>query len=477
RRHISIVKQGREYFHLLHQESLKRKKALKAQQTEATTWITDFQPDKYSSDVEVSGGEINTINTLTEGSQLKKKKMTLRSFTPVYTNVLTPRFAEEKREQVFRQLCAIHWLLEASTLESNNLIHSILSCWNQTDPGGFKKSVKEMEGEKLTACMWELFLTNTKKYLRKARRSPLTRRANKAFAPFISQLSSQSSHGQTPFSSVSSLVVYSEDNAKVTGALSDSMSVSQQPKEQQPFFPSPQKLIQVTDEASKDVREQEEQEDTLKKTELKSLLSVAQKDYRVNMPFIKDQESITLRNLSFLCFSCSGHISNFIKNKSNLRADARQNFTAIRDEAACRLHDTLESLERSQEERCSQKYQALKRLKYFKEDMERLRQLDVRPEREQENELMWFPVLLARLPESVKSDHYVKKILKKLEKFGLNPDLQIPPDTFLKVLSDLQVWELCSPEIAAAVEFVRENIVQMPEEDFSEWFQTRVDLL
>lgn len=52
----------------------------------------------------------------------------------------------------------------------------------------------------------------------------------------------------------------------------------------------------------------------------------------------------------------------------------------------------------------------------------------------------------------MKNDHYVKKILKKLEKFGMTPDLKIHHDTFLKALTDLQVWELCSPEIAAAVE-------------------------
>lgn len=52
----------------------------------------------------------------------------------------------------------------------------------------------------------------------------------------------------------------------------------------------------------------------------------------------------------------------------------------------------------------------------------------------------------------MKSDHCVHKILKKLEKYGKNPDLKIEPDAFLKALADLQVWELCSPEIAAAVE-------------------------
>lgn len=45
---------------------------------------------------------------------------------------------------------------------------------------------------------------------------------------------------------------------------------------------------------------------------------------------------------------------------------------------------------RTQEERCCQKYLALKRLKYFKEDMERIRQLDVRAEREHdENGPKW----------------------------------------------------------------------------------------
>ncbi|XP_066835024.1 coiled-coil domain-containing protein 60 isoform X5 [Anser cygnoides] len=398
-----------------------------------------------------TGKELRTLSkalaqsscSLTEGNHLKKsgkkkKKMTLRSFTPAYTSVLIPRPPEAKSEHLFRQLCAIHWLLEALTLESNSSMHSILTCWNPMDPGGCKKTVKEMEEEKLVAFMWELFVTNTKKYMQKARHCPLSRKTNKISTPVISQLSSQSSHGQTPHSSVNSLVLCSEDNVNMNGGLSDVMSESVQTKEQHHLFPSLQKLIQIPHgNVSKDVPEQE---DMVEKTRLQSC-----------------------------------HISSFIKRKSNLRADTRQKFAEIREEAACCLHDTLESLERSQEERCSQKYQALKRLKYFKKDMERLRQLDMRAEREHvEDEIKWFPVLLARLPESVKNDHYVKKILKKLEKFGLTPDLKIHHDTFLKALTNLQVWELCSPEIAAAVEFVRESIVQMPEEDFSEWFQTRV---
>ncbi|NXY71754.1 CCD60 protein, partial [Glareola pratincola] len=504
RHHINSVKRGGEYFHILHQEALERKNTVKAaQQDHGMSWRTEFQPPKCSSDVEDSEEAINSL-VLSHSCSLrksgkKKKKMTLQSFTPVYTSVLIPSLPGAKTEHLFRQLCAIHWLLEVLTLESNSSMHSIFTCWNPADPGGYKKTVKEIEEEKLAKYMWDLFITNTKKCTWKARINAL-RKINKISVLGTSQLSHQSSpRGQTPHGSERSTVLCSEDNIKINVASSDAMTESTQAKEQRPIFPSLQKVNQITrEEVSKDVYKRDA---VVKKTGVQRLLPVAQKDYGVKMSFIKDQESDTnlfLKhimcfinsalyvesiwhanlpqdfNSSFLClFICSCYISSFIKSKSNLCADMRQKFTVVREEAACCLHDTLEHLERKQEQRCCQKYQALKHLRYFRRDMERIRQLGMRAEREPgEDGLNWFPVLLARLPESVKSDRKVQKILKKLEKYGKTPDLKIHPDTFLKALADLQVWELCSPEIAAAVEFVRENIVQMPEEDFSEWFQT-----
>ncbi|KFV16949.1 Coiled-coil domain-containing protein 60, partial [Tauraco erythrolophus] len=401
----------------------------------------------------------------------KKIKMTLRSFAPVHTSVLTSGPPGAKSEPPFRQLCAIHWLLKALALESSSLKHSIRRCWNPMDPGGSKETVKETEEEKLATCKWELFITKTKKCTWKARYGPLSRKINKTSTPGISQLSGQSSpRGQTPRGSITSTVLCSEDDVKINVVSSDVMSESAQAKQQPPFFPSLQKVIQVThEEVSKDVHKQE---DIVKTTGLQRLLPVAQKNCRGDVPFIKDQESIISRKQRPKKQDRGCRISSFIKSKSNLCANVRQKFTAVREAAACRLHDTLESLERRQEERCFQKYQALKQLKYFERDMERIRQLGMRAEKEHDEDgLNWFSILLARLPESVKSDHHVQKILKKLEKYSKTHNLRIHPDTFLKALADLQVWELCSPEIAAAVEFVRESVVQMPEEDFSEWFQ------
>ncbi|NXP81192.1 CCD60 protein, partial [Ramphastos sulfuratus] len=473
--HVNSAKQGGEYFHILHQESLEGKNMLKAaQQAQAVSRI-DFQTPKYTSDAEDSEKEATTC-TLKEGNHLRllgMKKVTLRSFASIHSCVLVPNPDGAKSEHLFRQLCAIHWLLEALTPEPNTSMHSIFTCWNPKDPGGCKKTLEEMEEEKLATCMQELFTTNTKKCNWKAQYRLLARKINKSSTPGISQISSPSSlQSQTPHGSRTSSAVCSEDNSEIDLASSDAVSESAQAKEQPSLFPSLQKMTQMTHEAmSKDGHKRGEM---VKKTGLQCGLPVAQKNYGVN----KDEERIMPRKQKprrqgFLCcFHHSCHISSFIKSKSNLCADLRQKFTAVSEEAASSLHDALIRLERRQEERSYQKYQALRELKYFRQDMERMRQLSMRDKRERDKSgLNWFPVLLVRLPESVKSDHKVQKILKKLEKYSKAPGLQIHPDTFLKVLADLQVWELCCPEIAAAVEFVRESVVQMPEEDFNKWFQ------
>ncbi|KAM8992704.1 coiled-coil domain-containing protein 60 isoform 2-T2 [Ara ararauna] len=421
RHHVNSVKGGGGYFRILQQESLERKNALEASQKAQTlVWRTDFEPPMYSFDAEGSRKERTTCSQA-EGNHLgmsEKKKMTLQSFIPAQTNLLIPSSPEAKSDHLFRQLCVIHWLLEAMTLESNSSMHPISTCWNPKDCGGCKKKLKEEEELKLATCMWERFIAKKKKYTWKTGYSLLSRTINKNLTPGISQFSSQSSpRAQTPQGSEPSTVHCSEDNIKINDE-----SESAQAKEQQLLFPSLQKSIQIArGEVSKDVCK----EKAMVKKNGRQCLPELQKDHSINMR----RESQPPGKQRPRKDSCQ--ISSFIKSKSNLCADMKQRFTAVREEAACCLHDILVSLERA-------------------------------------------PVLLARLPESVKNDHNIQKIVKKLEKYSKNPDLKIDPETFLKVLDDLRVWELCSPEIAAAVEFVRESIVQMPEEDFSKWFQAKV---
>lgn len=44
---------------------------------------------------------------------------------------------------------------------------------------------------------------------------------------------------------------------------------------------------------------------------------------------------------------------------------------------------------------------------------------------------------------------------------------------FIKVLEGLREWEICSPDITAAVEFCRERIVEMTIEEYELWFTQR----
>jgi len=42
---------------------------------------------------------------------------------------------------------------------------------------------------------------------------------------------------------------------------------------------------------------------------------------------------------------------------------------------------------------------------------------------------------------------------------------------FQQALSGLRVWELCSPDVSAAIEFCRERIIEMPVDDYEVWFR------
>uniref|UniRef100_K7GI83 Coiled-coil domain containing 60 n=1 Tax=Pelodiscus sinensis TaxID=13735 RepID=K7GI83_PELSI len=387
-------------------------------------------------------------------------------------------------EPVFRQLCALHWLLEALTLEPTYSLKPLLTCWNPKDPGGCKSTFKKINKDKAARYRWEHFIVDSKRSQYKTPRSLLGKKTNKKTSIVsVSRLSGVSSpHNRTPLGSISSLVPSSEDNAN---ECEDSESVySRQTKEdEEPISYYLQKLLQTIYE---DVAKNFSSED-VKKTRLhRSLVCKSQISTVSGWP---PQPTVpSFSGKSSLVSSPSHLIRNVVSlkvkrlanreayySKYNLCVEMRQKFSAIAEEAAFCLHDNLEILERRREEKSSQKYQSLKNITYFERDLEKMRQCGLSAEREHdEDEHNWFSSLLSRIPNTLKNDNHIQRILKKLEKFGKNPDVRIRPSTFLKVLNELRVWELCSPDICAAVEFVRENIVQMPEEDYKAWLQTRV---
>nr|XP_020667281.1 coiled-coil domain-containing protein 60 [Pogona vitticeps] len=530
---IHSVKIGRGYFHTLRKETMERKNALELeQQKEEERWKTEFQPPIYpssSSDEDTSDEELTefflTECPLQRKSEKKKRKKILRPFTPLYNGLLAQKHPEAHFESIFRQLCALHWLLEALTIEPNSSMKPLITCWSAKDYGGGKSSLKVINKEKLVRTRWEHFLLHSKgrRYTQKAAfRGLVGKKVPKRPSTMsMSKLNGLSSpHSKTTLTSTSSLTPASDevaqppsDSAKDVEELESSYS-KQTKEEEEPMSYYLQTLLQMIHE---DVAKNFSKENLLwsskplhsytlsTKSDLDSDLSTRQRakssaaststDEKTSTgappregtpvePRPKSSLAVTLREDKTTTYgdgSSSEHISrpqsSFIRGKEELCHKVKELFFDVAQESAFRLHDQLDILEKRREEKSIQKFLCLRQITKFRKDLERMRQSVVGREPEQDAEAEnWFSTLLNKIPEDIRRDHRTQKILKKLERFARNPDLRIRPLTFLKVLGELRIWEICSPDICAAVEFLRVHIVEMPAEDYREWLQSRVTI-
>lgn len=166
-----------------------------------------------------------------------------------------------------------------------------------------------------------------------------------------------------------------------------------------------------------------------------------------------------------------------IHSKSGVCNAMRAKFYSVAQEAGFCLQDKMEILMKRQEERGLQKFHSFVLVSNFQKDVAKMRrQISTVKGDAEEIADHWYFDLLSKLPEDLKNFRPAKKILTKLQKFGENLDLRIRPHVLLKVLQELRIWELCSPDIAVAIEFVREHIVHMPQEDYISWLQNRISI-
>ncbi|MEE6503796.1 hypothetical protein FKM82_004960 [Ascaphus truei] len=166
----------------------------------------------------------------------------------------------------------------------------------------------------------------------------------------------------------------------------------------------------------------------------------------------------------------------FITNKSTTFSKMREMFFEVGDEAHMCLHDRVEAMEKRRQECNTQKYRSLDTISHYHQDLEKIRKpyRHVKEEKDYTDTENWFVVLLSRIPPAMKMNQKIHKILGKLQKLEVKPFIRIRPNAFFKVLSGLRTWELCYPDISVAIEFVREQLVQMPQEDYTAWLQTRL---
>uniref|UniRef100_A0A8C5RB42 Coiled-coil domain-containing protein 60 n=1 Tax=Laticauda laticaudata TaxID=8630 RepID=A0A8C5RB42_LATLA len=517
---INSVKIGRGYFHSLRRESIKRRNVSSLEQRkEAEKKRTEFQPPRYSSSSSEEDSESEPEFFLTGGflvseTEKKKKKKMARPFTPIHNGLLSQKHPEAHFDSIFRQLCALNWLLEALTLDPSSSMKPLISCWNPKDYGGGKSCMKTINREKVVKNRWEHFLQHAKgrRYTQKQIRGTSSKKSPKMTGS-MSKISGLSSpHSKTTLASTSSLTPGSDEVAQPTSESVKEVeemesSYSKQTKEEEEpmsyylqtllrmihedvaknfskenmFWSTKPQYLQMFDseisfgqrgKSSATSSKEDKTSTGIHKegssTEAKRKSSMAvtvREDKTTTATFMEDDKTTEL---------CSPE-SSFIRRKQQLCHEMRELFFDVAQENAFRLHDQLDILERRREEKNIQKYLCLNYLTRFRKDLERMKQSVVGKEPEQDAESEnWFSTLLERIPDEIRRDRRTQKVLKKLERFARNPDLRIRPPTFLKVLGELRIWEICSPDICAAVEFLREYIVDMPEDDYKQWLQARV---
>ncbi|XP_070927082.1 coiled-coil domain-containing protein 60 isoform X3 [Macaca nemestrina] len=446
---IQSVKIGRGYFAILREETAKKKKQQQLQKLKEEE-RNKFQPAEKISEIQ-------------------------------YGDTLLS-------EPLFRQLCALHWLLEALTIDhTHHTMKPVITCWNPKDPGGSKSTIKKINKDKSMGQKWEHFVTapKTKKF-----KIPTMRVTNRKPSRRGSTLSlSRASGGSSPQSSMISVNPGSDEppsvNTQVTSSkdIEDNESSSTKPDEE-PLSMNLQKLLEMVRE---DARRTITIENGMQR-KAPSLLSVL-KQNKSNSAY-KEMQTTHKSSERSSSTSAESHIQPVqkksknrtncdinIQYKSGVCNSMRAKFYSVAQEAGFCLQDKMEILMKRQEERGIQKFRAFVLVSNFQKDIAKMRHhISVVKGDAEEIADHWYFDLLSKLPEDLKNFRPAKKILVKLQKFGENLDLRIRPHVLLKVLQDLRIWELCSPDIAVAIEFVREHIIHMPQEDYINWLQSRINI-
>ncbi|XP_005993352.1 coiled-coil domain-containing protein 60 isoform X2 [Latimeria chalumnae] len=488
RRLVSAVKQGRGYFQLLRkEEDSRRKEQLRAQREEAEKRRTECQPSQRSSDEENSEEEENAkrffktetpLQRSARRSGKKKQAATARPFTPLHSSLISPSLSDTAMEPIFRQLCALNWLLEALTTEQGAVLGPASSCWSLRDPGNSRAALKRHLKEKTIDTRWEQFVTQSrsKKSGSRSLQRQLLLRSRKLSFLSVSRLSTMSSAATPTLGSTSSLAPGLEELPMGSSLLdleaageseewesiaSGSLYQSKPNKEEEkPISDYLQKLLETVHQS---ISKEMEMADGEKSSSSKSCPALGQSpggpstwtkdslEKQVSM----DGQTPRPKSSPHRCLSETSH---FIASKSYLSDTMRTKFCEVTEDAALCLHDSLETLERKRQENSTHKFQSLEHVTQFHRDVEKMRKtirsLEATQQKEKKSEEAWFSSLLSALPSSVKDNINIQQVLKRLARFGERPNLRIRAHHFLKVLGGLRTWELCSPDISVAIEMV-----------------------
>ncbi|PIK34496.1 putative coiled-coil domain-containing protein [Apostichopus japonicus] len=137
----------------------------------------------------------------------------------------------------------------------------------------------------------------------------------------------------------------------------------------------------------------------------------------------------------------------------------RNKFADVKEDNALELHDKLEALEKKKYVRVEKKFNSI----------------DCKKNRHISLQLTEFREVGKDKEETAEEKKKKKNWKMRANEYGPDRERKITPQKFLNVLTSLKHWELCAPDVRAAVEFVREKVVGMSVEEFEAWYRIEIE--
>ncbi|XP_070578878.1 coiled-coil domain-containing protein 60-like isoform X2 [Ptychodera flava] len=504
-----------------------RTNTLNEEGTNATDVTTDDDTPRYDS-LSPSKSILTELSSFSLKKKKKKKKVDPpRPYTPCHSNINihpdTEIREDPSKDSIFRQLCAVNWILEAMNVEPPTAMGPILQSWNikynDLENNIFNKTtVKKVTRDKNIDVAWKGFLTHKK--------GDYLDRTKKILRNFGSTLTStpafQGSLRSTPrknsFANALSLIqrspstLSSNQSSTPTPVIPDNYQDREDAMsrvdedaefEKWPSDAASNVINESVDEAQIVRRQRTGSVSSMRSTKEALAIAALKKDARqTNKPLLSQQEletrgppsrksdraiSTWVRSTSRMQLRSQSTPPDLkdpkyfpSKKHGTLAIDLRHKFNDVTEDKSLVLHDELEVLEKKRRQRSEDKFKAITHKKHISEQLEVIKEAARDPDeiteekkrrKKQDEEIRWFQDLKNNLPPGFISDRRIAAIMEKLESIGNIESRKITPQKFLNVLSGLRSWELCSPDISAAVEFVRERVVNMAVDDFEEWCQ------
>lgn len=493
---IRNVRLGRGYFQILKEQEKEKKKSLEQKERERVARARfQWRNPKYENSDSESDPEceeersnllIGSANpemaslSVSSRQNRRKKSATVRPYTPLHTNMA--HCSEDiNGDALFRQLCVLLWLLEATYADSIHNMIPIHSCWKLQEicnpRSNYKKNLKPR---------WDSFTNNSgtqmvnKSFNRSKQHGGLTRRSSSQRSSFTPGMSTCTTPDQSSLAGQQDGSVPEESLDLSDGDDSQQYSLGNYSTD---VIGDPGKLrsSRVAMESSRFSKEAwkskgHEKAGQRKPKQVRQISCSNEQLTQEQLP----KSKFHLRPKSSPAFFQRDSMQSV---DESLIKQLQEKFEEVKEEKALTLHESLERMEKECLLVCESKFRAMS-IDYpcYRQALAEMRNgtsklLSESKKKLQNDGKNWFSQLELSIPSSLKNIWYYQVILPKLYKFGLLQNFGNKFVKFLKVLSGLQPWQICSPDISAAIEFFRARIIQMSVEEYERWFHQQFPLV